>query len=397
MSTAGATVLPPAWAISQRRALLVGAGGAALSIVMALIQPSSFFQGYLVGFLFWLGIALGSLGILMLHFLVGGAWGFLIRRPLEASALTILLIAVLFLPIALGLKHLYPWADAVRVQTDEVLQHKRAYLNVTWFLIRAVVVLGSWSGLALLLNRNARAQDNGVSTAPTRLSEAISGPGLVFLFLSTTIATIDWLMSLEPDWYSTIYSAMLIVGMALSAFSAMIIVAALLADVDPLSEVAGAEAFNDLGNLLLAFVMLWAYMSFSQFLIVWSGNLTEEIPWYLRRSAGGWWWICLALILFHFFMPFGCLLFRETKRNPRNLWKVAVVILTMQVIDCIWLVVPAFGTVTIGVAVSLVAALVGIGGLWTWAFIGLLKRRPLLPRNDPLLAQVLEHAHAGGH
>lgn len=397
MSIGGYPVLPEHWAQTRRFALLVGGAGTAASIALALYAPQFFMQGYVAAYLFWLGIALGCLGILMLHHLVAGAWGFLIRRPLEAGALTIPLMALLFVPVIVGIKLIYPWAQVDYRAADEAIRHKSLYLNTNGFVIRAAVYFVFWIALAVLLNRFSRAQDATDGTSPTRSAQTISGPGLALLFFTTTFAVIDWFMSLEPDWYSTIYGAMLIVGMALNAFCAMIIVAASLADVAPFSKLAGPTPFHDLGNLLLAFVMLWAYMAFSQYLIIWSGNLVEEIPWYLRRSAGGWRLVCAALIVLHFFLPFFVLLFRESKRNPRNLWKIAVGILVMQVIDDVWLIIPAFKE-TRGwiVALSVTAAFCGMGGLWVACFGWLLGNRPLVPRNDPVLAELLEHHHEGG-
>lgn len=396
MSIGGSPALPEAWARVGRQALLTGGAGTVIAMAIALYDFQFFLQGYLVGFLFWLGIALGCLGILMLHHLVAGAWGFLIRRPLEAGALTIPLMAILFIPVFLGIRLIYPWAQPDLVAADEVIRYKLPYLNVDWFRRRAVVYFVFWIALAVLLNRLSRAQDRTERTSPTRWSQAISGPGLALLFFTTTFAAIDWFMSLEPDWYSTIYGAMLIVGMALNAFCAMIIVAASLAEVEPLSKLAGPGPFHDLGNLLLAFVMLWAYMAFSQFLIVWSGNLREEIPWYLRRSAGGWRPVCAVLMVFHFFLPFFLLLFRESKRNPRNLWKIALVILGMQIVDDVWLIVPAFKEPRSWlIAFSIVASFCGIGGLWVTFFGWLLRNRPLVPQNDPVLAEILKHHHPG--
>jgi hypothetical protein len=402
MSTATPTTLPDPWERAGRTALLYGGAGAVLGALALAVGPVSrqvFLQAYLVAYLFWIGIALGCLGIVMLHHLVGGAWGFLIRRPLEAAAMTLPLMTLLFLPFLFGLSLIYPWAQPDRLAADATLRHKAPYLNVTGFLVRAAVYFALWNGLALLLYRGSQAQDQTEDPAPTRRSQAISGIGLALVFLTVTFAMIDWVMSLEPDWYSTIYGAMLLVGMGVSGFSAMIIVAASLADFEPLDTLAGPEAFHDLGNLLLAFVMLWAYMSFSQFLIVWSGNLTEEIPWYLRRSAGGWRWVCAALMVFHFFLPFFVLLFRESKRNPRNLWKVAVLILVIHLVNDVWLVIPAFPHPKpwgAWLAVDFAVAFLGVGGLWLGTFAWLLGGRPLVPMHDPVLAHALAH-HKEGH
>jgi hypothetical protein len=213
----------------------------------------------------------------------------------------------------------------------------------------------------------------------------------VLYFLSMTFAAVDWGMSLEPEWYSSIYGVMIMIGQGLTTLSAMVIVASLLARVRPLSELAQPDSFHDVGNLMLAFTMLWAYMSFSQYLIIWYGNLTEEIPWYLNRSLGAWRYIAASLILFHFFLPFFLLLNREAKRQYESLWKIAVFILIMHAINDAWLVLPALRSTNVLRFWPFLAAHVGIGGLWAAAFTRQLAGKPLVPRNDPMLAEALVH------
>ena len=288
------------------------------------VWPEHFFAAYLVGYLFWLGIALGSMGLTMLHHLTGGSWGLVIRRPLEAGAATVPLLALLFLPIAFGMPTLYPWARADSAAHWTRLC-KASYLNETLFLIRAAGYFGVWTSLAFLLFGWSSQQDHTSDHRPSGRLQALSGPGIVILFLAGTFSAIDWVMSLEAPWASTIFGAMLITGDAMATFAVMIVVAALLASARPMSEIATPGRLNDLGNLLLAFVMLWAYMSFCQYLIVWSGNLKEEIPWYLRRTRGGWEWVALALIACQFFLPFFLLLVRENKRHPRSILRVSLV------------------------------------------------------------------------
>jgi hypothetical protein len=375
----------------RQRALYSAAGGWVLCLLAWLVQPQWLFPSYLVAFLFWVGISVSCVALLMLHRLVGGLWGFVVRAPAEAGAMTVPLMALLFVPIALGLRYLYPWADPSEAAKDPLIQAKVKYLNVNFFLIRAVIYFVIWSGLAAIMIRGARAQDRTTDTAPTRRLQTVSGPGLALYFLAVTFAVVDWGMSLEPDWFSTIYGPMLLVGWVLGMLATMIIVASKLADLEPLKEVATHEGFNELGNLLLAFVMLWAYMSFSQYLITWSGNLAEEVPWYLRRSEGGWRVVAFALIVFHFFVPFFLLLSRDRKRNSRALARVAVAILVMRFIDNIWLVLPAFKAPNVLVFWPVVPAMLAVGGLWVAVFAGRLRTGPLLPHNDPQLAAALEH------
>jgi hypothetical protein len=386
----GAVPAPLPWARYQRNFLVVGVAGVALCLVAASLDRPAALASYLTAYLFWLGIALGSLAVVMLHYLVGGFWGFLIRRPLEASMMTLPVMGLLFLPLLLDPGAIYPWADAAKAAGDEVLANKRLYLNVNAFILRAAIYFTLWIGLAWIMNLGSKRQDRTEDPAPTHRTGAFAGPGLVVYFLSMTFAAVDWGMSLEPHWYSTIYGVMLMIGQGLSTLAAMVVVASLLARARALSNLAQPDAFHDVGNLLLAFTMLWAYMSFSQYLITWSGNLSEEIPWYLHRSVGLWWWLALSLIVFHFFLPFFLLLNREAKRQPRSLWKIAVLILVMHAINDAWLVLPSVGSRALRFW-AVIPAFAGVGGLWAAAFTWQLSGKPLVPRNDPMLAEALVH------
>jgi hypothetical protein len=378
----------------QRGAVFVGCAGLAISLAAWALWPAQFFSAYLLGYLFWIGIALGCIGLTMLHHLVGGAWGLPIRRPLEAGAATVIPLALLFLPVAFGLQSLYPWARSDAIGHELALQ-KRAYLSEPLFLIRAAGYFAVWIVMALLLSDWSLRQDSATNFTLSRRLQRLSGPGTVILFLAGTFSAIDWAMSLEPRWSSTIYGAMLITGDAMATLALMILVAALLASGEPTSQIATPERLNDLGNLLLAFVMLWAYMAFCQYLIVWAGNLTEEIPWYLRRTRGGWEWFALALIVCQFFLPFVVLLFRESKRNIRYLLAVALWVLAIRWVDLTWLVIPAFSDpasprIPWGELPLSAAATAGVGGISAAFFIGRLKRRPLVPLGDPNLIEALE-------
>jgi hypothetical protein len=381
----------------QARALAAGGLGLVLSLGGWLLWPDRFLPSYLVAYVFWVGLALGCLGLTMLHHLVGGSWGLVVRRPLESGGMTLLPLALLFLPMALGLERLYPWARPEELAHDPVLQHKGPYLSAGLYLARTVLYFATWIGSAFLLGGLSVVQDRRDDHEPSRWLQQLSGPGLALLFLTGTFSAIDWMMSLEPHWSSTIYGAMVIVGEALATLAMMIVVVFLLSAEGPTAESATAEQLHDLGNLMLAFTMLWAYMAFSQFLIIWCGNLPEEIPWYLRRTRGGWEWVALALILFHFFLPFFVLLFRESKRQTRLLLRVALLVLAMHWVDLVWLVVPASSDPAsprfpwAELPLSLLATL-GIGGVCTAVFLGHLKQRPLIPLNDPKLNEAIEHA-----
>ncbi|HEY6147542.1 MAG TPA: hypothetical protein VIZ69_07575, partial [Thermoanaerobaculia bacterium] len=303
------------------------------------------------------------------------------------------LAALFFLPLFLGLPRLYEWARPEDVAHDAVLRHKTPYLNVPFFAGRAVLCFAVWMAFAYFLNRWSREQDaGGPGRAITRRLQLLSSAGLVAYGLTITFFSIDWVMSLEPHWFSTMYGVIFIAGQALAGFSFVIALTVVLSRYRPLSEFIHREHFHDLGKLMLAFVMFWAYVSFSQYLIIWSGNLPEEIPWYLRRLNGGWGWIGIALVLFHFLLPFLLLLPASANRNARVLIGVAGLVLLMRVADLFWYVRPATSPVP---RLSLhwmdLAAPIGVLGIWLFVFLGQLSRRPLLPVHDPEYQEALEH------
>jgi hypothetical protein len=380
----------------QTRALVAGLAATALVVVAGLIWPQTAWPAYLVGFLYWVGLSVGCLSLTMLHHLTGGNWGLPIRRPMEAGARTIVLMAVLFVPLWFFRAAVYPWVNPTS-EMAEIVRPKAAYLNTPFWTIRAIVYFAIWAGLAYLLTGWSRQQDHTEDTTPSWWSRNVSGPGLAVIFLTGTFAAIDWIMSLEPAWYSTIYSAMVIVGWGLATFAAMVLAAGFLSRYEPMAHLVTPGRLNDLGNLMLAFVMLWAYMSFSQYLIIWSGNLTEEIPWYLKRTHGGWGAVALSLIVLHFFVPFFILLSRDVKRRVESLRVVAAIVLVMRLVDLTWLVAPApYDPVHPGIPwmtlllVPIAAA--GMGGLWLGGLIWNLKGAPLVPEHDPHIVEALEHA-----
>lgn len=377
----------------QRRSFIIGLVGVVLCGVGGVFSPEQFFRSYLVAYLFWMGMPLGCLAITMLHELTGGGWGDVIRRLLESGTRTFPLLVLFFLPLVVGLPHLYVWARPEAVAGDELLQHKRAYLNVPFFLVRATVYFTVWGGVAYLLERWSRAQDALPRADLLRRSRLLSGPGLVLYGVAVTFASIDWVMSLEPHWSSTVYALLNMVGQGLMALALMIAAAAVLAEHRPLVEVITPGHFHDLGNLLLTLVLLWAYLAFSQYLIIWSANLPEEIPWYLRRSQNGWAWVGLAVIVCYFVLPFLLLLSRDLKRNARALAWLAVAVIILSFMDLWWRVTPAFHASAWHVHWMDVATPIGLGGLWLATFAWQLQRRPLVPRDDPSLQEALRRAH----
>jgi len=372
----------------QRAALGAGAVGLALSLVGVFAAPTQFLRSYLAAWLLVTGTSLGCIAILMINHVTGGAWGAMIRRILESGARTLPVLAALFLPLVLGAPRLWEWASAEAVARDPVLQHKHVYLNLPFFLVRAGLYFFAWITVTRYLTRWSLEQDATLDPLPAERLELVSRGGLVLMGLTMTFASIDWVMSLEPHWSSTIYGVVFMGGSVLSAFAFAIPVAVLLAQEPPLDQVITADRLHDLGKLLLAFVMLWAYFSFSQFLIVWAGNLPEETPWYLARTRGGWQWVALALAVFHFALPFVVLLSREVKQRARTLATVAVALVVMRVVDVFWLVKPAFRPAGFSLHWLDVATVMALGGLWLALVVRHLQEQPLVPLHDPSLGML---------
>jgi hypothetical protein len=310
---------------------------------------------------------------------------------------------LLFVPLVLGLTSLYEWTHTAKPD-DTVLKHKQAYLNIPFFLGRAAAYFAIWLGLAYFLNKWSREQDRTADRSFARRMQKISGPGLAIFILTVTFASVDWVMSLDPHWFSTIFGLLFVAAWGVSCFSFVIAVMALLANRKPLVGVVAPSHFHDLGKLLLALVMLWAYFNFSQYLIIWSGNIPEETRWFIYRTTGGWGWVAILVIIFHFALPFLLLLSRDLKRNAPRLAIVAGVVLLMRLVDLFWLIAPrpteamsATGHSQFHVSWMDFAAPIGVGGIWLWFFIWQLGKRPLLPFNDPDLEEAMEHGQHGGH
>ena len=390
-----AAASPPVLVQMQRRAWLVGAAGVVLALLGVWLNLAQFFRAYLVAYLFWSGLSLGCLALLMLHHVVGGAWGAMIRRLLEAGTRTLPLMVVLFVPLLYGLTTLYSWARPEVVAHDVLLQHKSGYLNVPFFVQRAAAYFAIWLIVMFFLNHWSRQQER-VAGAPQerhvqRRLRLLSAPGLMLYVLTVTFAAVDWVMSLEPHWYSTLYGVVILVGQILAALALAIVLITQLAEVPPVSTVLTPQHLHDLGNLLLAFVMLWAYIGFSQFLIIWSGNLPEEVPWYIHRTQGGWEWLGRFVLLLHFGLPFVVLLSRTSKRRAQVLGRLAAGLLVMHLLELFWLVLPAFSPSTLVIHWLDVGLPIGMGGLWMAVFVWQLQRRALLPLHDPRLQEVVHH------
>jgi hypothetical protein len=385
---------PPA-VISRwgKRALIAGAFFSAASVVFAITNWERFLHSWLISFMFWLGLTLGSLVLLMLQYTSGGNWGRIGRRFWEAATHNLWLMLACWIPIVAGIKLLYPWTH---MQAAELGVTKTAYyLNPTFFVVRGVLYFAGWGFLAWRMLRWSRVEEAGESTPAAFVGiQNLSGAGIVFYGLTITLASVDWVMSLSPEWWSTVFGMLFMVGQCLTAFAFTIFLLARLTSREPLSRMFKTDYLHDFGKLMLAFVILWAYLSFSQWLIIWSGNIVEEIRWYLDRIKGNWQIIVIALISLHFVLPFALLLSRNLKRQARKLMLVALLVLFMRYVDLFWLIVPNFHQHVAGLDLVInVVTFLAIGGLWLGIFFHKLNQRALLPVNDPHFVEMLEARH----
>jgi len=355
-------------------------------------MKESLLQGYLFAYTFWLNLSLGCLGLLLLQHLLKARWGLAVLRTLEAGALTIPVMAIAFLPVVLGMHELYPWAHAGAAEHDPILALKRPYLNEPFFLARSFGYFVVWSVLAIVLVRWSAQQDTSGDPRLADKRANLSAPGMVVFVLSVTFAFTDWIMSLDPHWFSTIFGVWFVAGQALMTTAFAIVVLLLRRRTAPFDGVVNEGLLRDLGNLLLAFTMFWAYITLSQYLIIWSGNLPEEITYYLNRTQPGWDLMGAGLVVGQFFLPFVALLSSRTKRTPALLMAVALWTLAMRVIDIYWNVVPAFHNQSAHSALADLLCLALMGAAWLTAFVLLHGKRGVLPAYDARLREAAHHA-----
>jgi hypothetical protein len=307
-------------------------------------------------------------------------------------------MAILFVPIALNLPHLYEWARPEAVN-DPGIQVKAAYLNQSFFIARAIGYFVIWIGLGFTLAGWSAKQDADAPVIPgpeDRKFRMVSGPGIVLYMITVTLMSVDWMMSLDPHWTSTIFGVLFVGSAGLSTLAFTIVILASLAEAKPMSEMMTADRFHDFGKLMYAFVLLWAYFSVSQLIIVWSGNLPEEIPFYLRRFTGTWGWVSVAVLIGHFVIPFAFLLSRTVKRKPKLAARVALFILAMRAVEIAWMIAPMVrhGEHLAGPNWVDFATVPGVGLFWLFFFFRNLGGRAVVPVHDPYLKGAFSN---GGH
>ncbi len=412
-----------------RFALLASGAAWALMFVGLIIgffvhgQMTQVFRTYLTAYMLWLGLTLGCLALTMLHHLVGGGWGMLARRISEAAMSRLPLMFLLFIPILLGRHQLFPWANPDQVAADPILQGKADYLNTWFWLLRIVLYFVIWIVLASNLRRWSHEQDAQTNPKATEKMASMSAPGLLLFFLTVTFTAVDLIMSREPHWYSTVIGLLIAVGMGLSGLTFIITMIALIVqeelivhqpraadllttEAKPFSNFVSPARLNDLGNLMLTLVILWAYMDLAQLIVIWMGNTSEDIPWYTQRGMDAlrpndWRWYGLALVVLHFFVPFFILLIKENKRKLTVLGVLALAVLILRHLDMIWLFAPTVTTAdapesAVGGWASWmdIVAPIAIGGLWFNGFVRELESHPLIPPHDPQTADLLMHDSA---
>jgi hypothetical protein len=395
---------PPVVKVWQGRAVMIAipfTGAAVIGWVLTLVRADydEFYRAYLLGYMWVIGLSLGSLALLMVYHTTGGAWGTVIRRPLEAASRTLWAVAIGIIPIVAGIHRLYPWAKPELVAKSADLQRiVHPYLNLRLFVFRALLYFITWIALATWLARASDRQDREPAVLDVPLRR-VSGAGLVVYALSLTFATVDWTMSLSPPWTSSIYGLLYMAGHGLIALSLAVVVLAALVRYEPMKGVVKPDQFLDHGKLLLAFTMLWGWFTLSQWLIIWAGNLPDEISWYLDRTRGGWREFAWFIVLGQFFIPFFILLSRGFKSNSQKLQKLALYIIFIRYWDLFWYIVPNFENRKGHWGYSWQYAVVPIAMLswWVALFLYYLSRRPLLAVYDDHVRIILEEGHEFQH
>ncbi|MDA2926472.1 quinol:cytochrome C oxidoreductase [Acidobacteria bacterium AH-259-G07] len=376
------------WSRSPGVAAGVGLVGLVVSIVVGLGDLRQLWHSYLVSCLFYLSLGLGALFFVLVQFVSRAGWSVVVRRLAEQVMGTLPVVAVFFLPLALGLQELYPWSRTEVVAQDALLQYKRPYLNPSFFYLRSLVYLISWSIMAWWFRHRSLQQDEVGDLTITRRLQTASAPALVWFGVTVTFAAFDWIMSLDPYWYSTIFGVYFFSGCVVAGLAFLVLIALWLQR-EALSRVVSFEHFHGLGKLLFGFMVFWAYIAFSQFLLIWYANIPEETVWYAQRLTHGWWWVTAFLALGHFVLPFFFLLPREVKRKRVTLVTAGVWLLAMHYLDLYWLVMPNLHPEGFHPHLLDATTWIALGGLFL-GFLGIsMRHSALVPIRDPRLAESL--------
>jgi len=365
-----------------RIALIVGIVGLLLCVAGLFMDSHQFFQAYLTAFTFWTTLSLGGIFFVLVHFLTGAVWSVVLRRIAENLASLIPVLTIFALPLFFGLHDLFHWSDAEYVAKDELLSHKVGFLNVPFFIVRNVIYFAVWNGIIFLINRFEKQLDAGDMSAVGRLRK-IAAIGVVLYAFTVTFFGFDWLMSLDAHWYSTMFGVYVFSGGFLTSLAVLTLILIFFHRQGVAEGLITMEHLHDMGKMMFAFTVWWAYIGGSQYFLIWYGNIPEETLWFLHRWEHGWKPVSMALIFLHFALPFALLIFQASKRNLIVLASVAGLLTIMHYVDHFWMVMPSFENHGPHLGWMHLAAWLGIGGIYVWFLCRRMGRGPLLPGNDP--------------
>jgi hypothetical protein len=383
---------------SWNRLPVIGAACAVLGVaacaVLGAANPKQFFFSWLVSFLFFLSLGLGALFFVLIQYASQGGWGIVVRRIGETIFATLPVLAVLFVPVLFGLHDLYSWSVPGAAEHDALLRWKAPFLNVPFFLIRAVFYFGCWSVIALLYYNGSRRQDETGDTAVSARLRRFAGPAIIVVALTQTFASIDWIVSLTPHWYSTMFGVYFFAGAFVGFIALLSVVAPAMRAARLLDTVITAEHLHDIGKFLFAFTAFWAYIAFSQFFLIWYANLPEETIWFKARLEGSWEIVSLLLMAGHFGAPFFFLMGRDVKRRASTLALGGTWLLVMHFVDLYWQIMPTLHPEGVRPSALDAAAFLAIGGCFVATAGWRLRRQALVPLRDPRIAESLAFENA---
>jgi len=375
---------------SEKYALIAGIVGLAASLVGYFVDPGRFFFSYLTAFAFWITIALGALFFVMLHHLTSATWSVVIRKQAEAFMSILPYLIIFVIPVILGIKHLYQWSHPEVVAVDHVLQHKSSFLNIPFFIIRIIIYFAVWTFLSYSLLKVSARQDQAHSKSLSDRMRKISAPGMILFAFTITYASFDWLMSQDSHWYSTIFGVYIFAGGLVSMLAYLTYTSLNLRAKGILPEVITEEHYHDLGKLTFSFLVFWAYVAFSQYLLIWYANLPEETIWFAGRYHGSWKVVTILIAVGYFSLPFVLLMSRGTKRKLKFMKIMVLWLLFMHWIDLYWIIMPNLNRQNAMIHWVDIATMLGIGGIFMWLFWRKLFSGPLVPINDPRLRKSIE-------